>query len=291
MESGWKAQSLTAGRLAKGILLALRESKLDVEHLDLFADQDYCSAPLAVIPACGNSVQGHFATPGHDSLKRYEIWPHFSAVRHLSSSFTHHRGNPLPRCGSLTGQVWALQALIEAMPNLESLTLHWYTLRRHTAEYVDTSIEQEWLNCSIFGLKLPSLRTLKLSGIHTRAAGLHTFLQNTSLTHLTLQELHLYSGAWKPLLEYISSADCTISFLQLDDLFAEDRLIYFKVPGEPKFRSRGDAIGPSEITRKGAEVKEKLEYAFGKGRLLGSPEANRWSKERMRRYGPPDRML
>ncbi|KAK6433900.1 hypothetical protein LTR95_009916 [Oleoguttula sp. CCFEE 5521] len=274
--SGWKAQSMTAGQLAKGIFLAIHGSGLNVTSLDLFADQDYCSIPISIIRGCADAVRAGVTDPEGVS----DTFGSIHTIKRLALSFTYHPGPPLAKNTSIIGQTGALTGIFSSMPHLESLTIHWYKLLTRTQERWDSCVEE--------------------GGVHFYPDFLRNSLQRNPLTHLTLSGVHLgapsshihylVARTWVPILDFMASLECTITSLHLDDLLGHSELVYFKIPGKPKF-CRGEDVGPSEVRRTGAEVKVKLEYAFGKGKALRSAKIDEWWSALTRRYGPPDRMM
>ncbi|OQN99060.1 hypothetical protein B0A48_14921 [Cryoendolithus antarcticus] len=259
--------------------------------MDLFAKQYYCSIPVSIIRGCVDAVRAKLTDP--DGVNN--TFANLNTVKRLAISFTHHPSPPLAKNTSIIGQTSALSSTLTSIPHLESLALHWYKLLARTQERWDSCIEEEWLSRTLLKLNLFSLGNLDLNGVQFYPEFLCNFLQRTPLTHFTLQGVHI--GAPSPhthytvartrvsVLDFIASPECTITSLHLDDLIEHTNLVYFKVPGEPKFR-RGDDVGPSEVRRTGAEVKVRLDYAFGNGKAVRSAQLDEWWRVRMRRYGP-----
>ncbi|OQO02849.1 hypothetical protein B0A48_11132 [Cryoendolithus antarcticus] len=233
-ESGWKVQCLTAGHVAKGIFLAIRDGGLKVECLDMFADQEYCSIPISIIGGCVDTDRAKLTSPDDVS----DTFRDLQTVKRLAVSLTHHPDLTLVEDTRIKGQMCALVSLFKSMTHLVSLTLHWYKSLDRTAGRWDSAIEEIWLHCSLFTLTLPSLRHLELIGIPFQPDSLLDFLWRTSITHFAHQGVCLgarrrlsrfmTAHTWRPILEHIASSESTITYFQLDDIVEKDCLYWFK---------------------------------------------------------------
>lgn len=280
----WEPRFEVGTSAFRATMLALQESELSLERLDLFGSVKRCSIAFDQIGAIRHP--GRLAA----SMKH---------VKQLALSLSHtlitgDSKEAVARSSAVVKlDIAAISRFLELMPFLEDLDLHWFNLRNFTRTNVD---KQEQISFDSCYTSIPStaLKVCVLRGLHTTENALLDFLRQTSATRITLQEIHLHLGTFRPILDTLTSHDGNFEYLHLDDLFESeksDRLIYFKQTGLPKFPSRGEAVGPSEVIREGEDVRQALEYAFGRGRPLGSPEARRWNLARATMFGPPERIL
>jgi hypothetical protein len=113
------------------------------------------------------------------------------------------------------------------------------------------------------------------------------FLEAVRPATVSLTDIHLVSGTYASVFQYLTSPDSPVACYHLDDDWEGNALVHFEVPGSSKFRYTRGNPGPSSLTRQAGHVKEAIHYRFALGRALGSGERMRWRKSKIQEYGPP----
>ena len=157
---------------------------------------------------------------------------------------------------------------------MESLDLHCYKLQGDT--YTEPSIVSHKQHATIPGL--PHLKDCHLRGVFTFEKDLLQFLSAPQPTEVTLSFIRLTSSSFTSVFQYLTSQDSEVTKYLLDDLIENKNAMHFNAPGSPKFSflPRGPAVGPSTLSRAGAQSKEAIKYHFAGSRPHGSPERMRW---------------
>ncbi|KAF2723252.1 hypothetical protein K431DRAFT_301849 [Polychaeton citri CBS 116435] len=173
------------------------------------------------------------------------------------------------------------------MPAIEDLELRWYNTRVQKVEEAGSQNYRFFDTCHR-STASTTLRTCTLRCIHISKTALLDFLKQSFVRKITLQYVRLYDGTWRSIFDTLKRSEDAVTCSHLDDLFEHEvkwQLIFYEVPGKPKFPYTRGTPGPSDIVRKGEEVQQKLEYGFGRGRPMGSPETNRWRRRTLALYG------
>lgn len=262
---------------AEAIFKALQRSQLRIEKLDLARHY----VPLNVF----EHIQDL------DSLG-----PSLRTIKALTLSFSHsllaknEEDRPSdPRHSEPIASLWKCLTMARAA---RSLDFHWFQLRGGN----DDESEEDAARYKFFDdlrtviATLP-LETCALRGLNVTEASLSEFLNTTSARSLLLQHIRMKHGeTYDPILDILARSKDSFNAFHLDDLL-EGRgghmLLYFKVPGKPKFPVKGGG-SPNEVHRRGKRVRQRLTYDYG-GRPLGSPEYHRWFDYQRRKFGPPGR--
>jgi len=131
------------------------------------------------------------------------------------------------------------------------------------------------------------LRRCTLQGIYATELDLLRFFGDLQLVHVTLEDIHLQEGEFKPVFDLLTHMH-ELEYLHLDDLFQGklQRLLHFDVPGQPKFPSLDKTIGPNTLTRIGTtQMRESIICRYSPVR--GSPQKayNDWRDRRTLLYG------
>lgn len=284
-------------------MAALRESQLPVtEKLDVFGSIRGCSL------AC-DAFLANFAP--QSTLRRHSFGSpmrlivSLSAPSKLDEAGTEHESESESESeGEITAaelhapppaqESWQARRILQeilhvlpTMPKLESLDLHWYTLRESNVSgpLVPPAMTlQERSTVSA----LPRLRECSLRGIHTSETDLVHFLSAIRPATVTLTNVRLISGTYGPVFQYLTSEDSPVTSYHLDDVYEGTKLVHFEVPGTSKFRYSGVIMGPSTLSREGGHVKEAIPYRFSSRRVMGSVERNRWRRIKAQEFGGPD---
>ncbi|KAI2619291.1 hypothetical protein GGR54DRAFT_138410 [Hypoxylon sp. NC1633] len=274
----------TALRTFRVTVAALHASQLPIdEHLDIFGGVLGCSLAYdAILPL----TRLFITTPVLSWLKKLSM--------SLSSPYIDSQeGTPdvaidVPhRSSQRLDVVLALQDILELssiMPNLESLDVHWYKVRNYRfTELVNAGTHLRSNGHANFA----HLKACTLRGAYISESDLLDFVKIIHPAALTMTDIHLASGTYASMFEYLTSSDTSVRSYHLDDLHEGGRLVHFEVPGQSKFRYRGDTMGPSTLTRQAEEAKEMIRYRFALGRVLGSVERTRWLRRKALEFGPP----
>ena len=113
------------------------------------------------------------------------------------------------------------------------------------------------------------------------------FLKTVHPAMIMLTDVHLISGTYASVFQYLTSPDSLIECYHLDDIHEGIALVHFEVPGRPKFPYLRDTVGPSSLTRQAGHVKEAIHYRFARGRAVGSTHRARWLRSKDGEFGPP----
>jgi hypothetical protein len=84
-----------------------------------------------------------------------------------------------------------------------------------------------------------------------------------------MEEIHLQSGKFGPVFDYLSSHAQHLNELHLNNLW-ESRLIRFDGPGKPHFPMTAASDGPNILTRTGVGCRREIRYRLVKGQARGS---------------------
>ncbi|KAI1775413.1 hypothetical protein F4818DRAFT_48670 [Hypoxylon cercidicola] len=182
-----------------------------------------------------------------------------------------------------------LQGLLEMssiMPKLETLNIHWYNLGNDssTAQTNHTSHVENNSSRSHFG----DLNRCCLRGVYVSESDLLEFVKAVHPADLTMTDIHLVSGTYASIFEYLSSSDSPVTHYHLDDIHERNCLVHFDGPGKSKFRYLGVTMGPSTLARHSDGVKRPIHYRITSTRALGSGERMRWWKCKVLEFGPPN---
>lgn len=216
---GWRQVWHTAAETFQIVSLALAESVLPIEICDVFSSVDRCSL------ACDQ------VGPVLDTL---QVSRAFEKLKSLSLSLSHNMveedsGSRLHTTRSHTNDIARFLKLCQ---QLQKLDLHWYNLRRVEMDEADTE-DRGFFAHVVESTQFSQLRHCRLNGIYTDDITLLTFLQTTShLSYFSMEGIHLQSGKFGPIFDYLTARTKHLDELKLDNLW-ESRLIYFYGPGKP----------------------------------------------------------
>jgi hypothetical protein len=258
--------------------LALAESALPIEILDVFGSVDRCSL------ACDQIGQ---------VLDTLEVSRALGKLKSLSLSLSHHMvekysGSRLHTAArSHTNDI---ARLLELCQQVQKLELHWYNLRRINLDEAEME-ERRFFAHAVQLAQFSQLRHCRLNGIYTDEDTLLIFLQKASqLFYFSMESIHLQSGKFSPIFDYLTTHAKHLKELDLNNLW-ETRLIYFYGPGKPHMPTSSASDGPNILTRKGVGCQRKIRYHLGKGQVLGSAQSANWLRRNTITYGPPDGAL
>ncbi|MCJ1321134.1 hypothetical protein MMC15_006478 [Xylographa vitiligo] len=262
--------------IVEATMVALQESGLSVLLLDLFGTTIGHSVPFGLIGQLPDFTRLSSSTKCIKSLSLSLN----STLRTAGVADNLATTNTAPE-----QTIASITQLLDLMPKLEELDLRWFMSRSELNASID-SREIFFFNHCFKSITAAPLRTCSLRGLYISEEALLSFLQQSSVKRVTLREIHLQKdGKFISILDTLTRDTDPFEYFHLDDLFEDTRLLYFKVPGQPKFPIMGGGVGPSEVVREGDEVKQKLEYTFAMKRALGSPQVQRWRRNRAKMYG------
>ncbi|KAI0191050.1 hypothetical protein F4808DRAFT_476412 [Astrocystis sublimbata] len=253
-------------------MAALHGSGLSVdEHLNIFHDTRGCSLAF---DAWLSLDQQFTSLTAFGNLKRLDVSlssPFDDAIDDEDQEIDDIVYSIRPSQGIHgTSALYGLLKTSTIMPNLESLDLHWYNLQ-HLAIAIQHDDVAHIQSQSVF----KHLTSCCIQGVQTTGSDLLRFLKTLRPKTVTLTDISLKDGIYTPIFDFITMPGT--------------RLVHFDVPGEPKFRYRGNAVGlgPSTLTRCNDDTKEEIRYSTAEGRVLGSPERTRWLRSKTIEYGAP----
>lgn len=263
----WEA----AAQLFQTTAHALGVSELPIESFDIFGGVICCSLACDRIATC---------------LERVNLSVSLRGLKHLSISLSQHvqhepESEEMQALATGERHTKAICQLLQLCPVLEDLQLHWYSLwdSNHTAAVAE---EVNFLNRVAQSCRFPSLKRWSLKGVSTSESTLLTFLRQTQLDRVEMEEIHLQSGKFRPVFDYLVE-HMQLQHVHLDNLWEED-LIYFEAPGEPDFPG-SEPSGPNAITRTGADARKHIKGQFIGGYPLDSAPFSNWCARREKRYG------
>lgn len=146
--------------------------------------------------------------------------------------------------------------------------------------------EQYFFDRVVQSCRFPFLKRCTLKGIRTSEATLLSFLRQTQLNSIEMEEVHLRPGEFRLVFDYLVKHMEQLEYVHLNDLW-EKRLVYFDAPREPHFPRSEPQIGPNTLTRAGADARTPIKYQHRRGFTLDTPEFTQWTRKRQVQYGPP----
>lgn len=274
----WRQVWHTATQTFQIVSLALAESALPIEILDVFGSVDRCSLACDQIGQVLDTLQVSRAL---GKLKSLSLSLSHHIVEEDSSSKLHAAAR------SHTNDIARLLELCQQVQNLE---LHWYNLRRINLNEAEME-ERQFFTHVVQSTQFSQLRHCRLNGIYTDENTLLKFLQKASqLCYFSMESIHLHSGKFGPVFDYLTTHAKHLNELDLSNLW-ETRLIYFYGPGKPHLPTSSASDGPNILTRKGVGCQRKIRYHIAKGQVLGSAQSANWLRRNTVLYGPPDGAL
>ncbi|EEA25967.1 hypothetical protein TMatcc_005779 [Talaromyces marneffei ATCC 18224] len=270
----WKQVWHTAAQTFQIVSLALAESALSVEMLDVFSTVNRCSL------ACDQIGQ---------VLDALQMSRALGKLKSVSLSLSHHmveEDSVGKHHTAAQSHAVDIARLLELCQQVEKLELHWYNLRQIKLDKSDVE-ERQFLTRVLQSTHFGQLQLCQLKGIYTDEITLLTFLQKASqLCGLSMEWVHLHTGKFRPIFDYLTTHASHLNELHLNNLW-ESRLIYFYGPGKPHFPTSSASDGPNNLTRRGVDCHRTIRYRFSKGFVRGSAQAANGRRRNNILYGPP----
>lgn len=271
----WDAASRTFATAME----ALNVSQLAVSHgLSLFTEQKGCSLVLDDFISMLVQPESFTAFQGLEWLKAS-----FSVSPEVLPDTLSPNTEVQPRLiypDSILHNI--TKVIAKTMPVLESADIHWYHVGRRRLPFpgqeTDTSKQKD--------LFTTRLKECTLSGLYVTETDLLGFLNTTKPKTLSLKHIHIISGQWAPVLEQLTSPESGITSYYIDDVFQSTSLLHFNEPGTPKYPYKNREHWPSSLARESNLVREIIQHRIPSGRVLGSPQRQRWLRENAAKYGP-----
>ncbi|KAL2426227.1 hypothetical protein ABEF95_002036 [Exophiala dermatitidis] len=263
---------------------ALHRSKLPLEALDVFGQPRWCSLDCGVFASSTNNLVTT-SSMQHWQLKRLSL----SLSHHVTEDREDEVAESLAAGRRHAETFCDFVGLV--CSSLEDLDLRWYKAYRADTDALTDALREEQRLFDRLATKryhFPCLKTCVLRGFLTTGDPLFSFLKHCpALTSLTLKEIHLGAGTFRPIFDHVVD---TVEYLHFEDLYEDNwKMLYFDAPGKPNFPVGAPRRRPNNITRVGAaEVRSKpIRYMFRTGYILGSPDYHRYIQRRAALYGPP----
>ncbi|KAI1211402.1 uncharacterized protein F4807DRAFT_420288 [Annulohypoxylon truncatum] len=270
----WRDIWTTALHIFDVTMLALNESHTSVdEYLDVFGGTIGCSLAYGAFLSLTEKF------PSMDSLRSLK-----KLMLSLSSSHTYPTEQLTNTATTAPeGLCQSILQMSGIMPELESLDLHWYDVGSNmppTLVQSTTSLKNNSHS------KFARLKECSLRGVYVSENELLEFVKAVHPAALTMADVHLISGTYTSIFEYLTLSETPVTYYHLDDIREGIDLVHFDVPGGPKFRYQDINMGPSTLIRQMDHVKEPIQYRITRRRPLGSGERRRWCESKYREYGP-----
>ncbi|KAI0410730.1 hypothetical protein F5X98DRAFT_368628 [Xylaria grammica] len=265
-------------------MAALSESKLLVyDHLDLYGYVSSCSLNYHAFLHLTRNISSMGVFHHLKTLILSLSSPHDASEQTLAQE-TAIYGHSQTWHVALTFR--GILRMIESMPELEVLHLHWYSLPHDACTtLVQPTIS---LDCSIHPLTTTRLKECSVRGLHTSESDLLYFIKALNPAVLILADVCLISGTYASIFEHLTNPDTPMTQYFIDDIFEYGNLVHFDTPGTPKFPYRGVDMGPSLLTRHTSHLKEPIRYSFTSRRPVGNRERRRWLEHKVREFGPSE---
>ncbi|KAK3724191.1 hypothetical protein LTR37_001316 [Vermiconidia calcicola] len=187
-----------------------------------------------------------------------------------------------------------LEQLLQLCTQLRSLKVHYYrldgalNLLRHS-EYHGKLIQRLGKAAAF-----PHLTDCQLQGLHARDKDLLRLIRGTAPKDLSLENVTLTAGNFDPIFDHCTSEAAGIEHLYIDDLCAEQTLLYFDgvgSVGKPHIPLTGEAgrirsSSSNTFKRAGAEITQNVSYHYHEGGpTLDTAQTRKWRNDRNREYG------
>ncbi|OQO00804.1 hypothetical protein B0A48_13491 [Cryoendolithus antarcticus] len=197
-----------------------------------------------------------------------------------------HSDDPAEQTAAGEQRAKTVVDLFRLMSDVEELDLRWYSLRKRTQSAADLR-ERGCIDDVLKSMPFKSLQKLTLRGAYIDGLNLVALLERCTVKQIHLEHVHLAPASVQPLLDCLTIKQRGLESFHLDDIFAADAIINFRIEGEAKLPMLGGAAGPSEVQRFGDAVSEPLEFEAGRRRPVGSGAYNRWMAKGRELHGPP----
>ncbi|RWA11829.1 hypothetical protein EKO27_g3289 [Xylaria grammica] len=268
-------------------MAALSESQLLVhDHLDLYGYVSSCSLNYNAFLHLTRTITSMGVFHHLKTLILSLSSPHDASEQTLAQE-TAIYGHSQSWHVALTFR--GILQMIESMPELEALHLHWYSLPNDAC----TALVQPTtrLDSSIFPPTTTRLKECSVRGLHTSESDLLYFIKALNPAVLILADVCLISGTYASIFEHLTNPDTPMTQYFIDDIFEYGNLVHFDTQGTPKFRYRGVDMGPSLLTRHTTHLKEPIRYSFTSRRPIGNRERRRWLEYKVREFGPSEDLV
>lgn len=297
----WRAGQATF----RAVMAGLQRSGMPLKKLDVLTEQWHCSL-------------GWGALEYVEQLRGTGLERALGGLQSLSLSLSaDQKGSKTHGAGGSDGQLKrrreaadaALAKFLSWCPRLAQLHIHWFMLRE--AMYDDDAAEK-LLHQAKGVSALQGISSLTLRGLRLQGSTLLSLLKAAPIKNLTLQDVRiadceplppnrdmdredsgfqdtkpaLLCPPWSAIFDHCTSSETNMSSIFFDDLWGS-RLLHFRgVPGGPRMPWAPPTNGSPVLDRKGANVRDPIEYTYARGRPLGSPDMYQWRSMHEREYGP-----
>ncbi|KAF2167030.1 hypothetical protein M409DRAFT_54245 [Zasmidium cellare ATCC 36951] len=301
----WKSVFEATARSFVLAMSCLRDSKLPVEGLDIFAKKPEslcCSLP------CDTLNQLEWAVgfgPSFTTLKSLSI----SISDPIADESEYHArksGDPAQKVPFELikqkrdretlralildeGNVSGLCEMLSVCHHLEELELSAYALERSDSELEDLqeTMRRRYMdNLANHMMPLVQLRKLRIGGLSASQEDLLAFLRNhsSSLRGLELSSISIDRGSFAPVMLCIR--DMNLESIQLEDLWENGDLVLLNDEMESEYtKIGGDYLGQNVINITGADTSNKIAYSPYRGPAVGSPKVRRWQQRKKMDFG------
>ncbi|KAF2717992.1 hypothetical protein K431DRAFT_275674 [Polychaeton citri CBS 116435] len=258
---GWHSIWECAGETAHLVALAVKQSSIIVEKLDLYGTVKRCALSSRRLGSLIDLLEMH-------RLKSLLLTVSANEERDTLENGAEPSEN--------------ISRLVGSFPELEHLELRWFNLYHTNLSEIELEGQKSFNR--IAESSIPLLNSISLRGIHTSTEALLTFLtRHPRIRHLSFEELHLKQGRFRPVFAYIDE-HLELDSLYLSDLWESTLIQFMGTSGESYFSQSGP---PTWMNRVGAEAREAIVYRPFKGPIKGSAAASNWYRRKAALYGPP----
>ena len=267
----WKLIWKCAKKTLSTTLAAVAESGIPVDQLDIFNNTERCSIACNELTSIASGTSK--LEIGLASLKALSISLSDRIIDETDLD-AQRLGDPCEEIDYSVERVqrdihelkaevqeeknWTgLAELLQLCSQLETLTIHFYSLSFKVLQYQDLE-RHRLLRPVANDIDLFKVKFLSLQGMTIEENVLLTIIRRSPIETLELENIVIVGGTFKTIFQYCTSNVSKLRYLSLEDLF-EDRLIYFhEADLRASTTSRRDTAA---LVRRGEELREPIRSA------------------------------
>ncbi|KAK3696416.1 hypothetical protein LTR37_017987 [Vermiconidia calcicola] len=196
-----------------------------------------------------------------------------------------------------------LEQLLQLSTQLMSLEMHYYRLDCTPHLFKHSKHHERLVQRLAKTDGFPRLMQCRLRGLHARDEDLLRLIQQTAARDLSLENITLTAGNFDAIFEHCTSEAAGIERLYIDDLFAEQKLLWWDPCGVQKLlyfdgvgsigkphvplnQRAGRTRSSNTLKRAGAEISQNMSYHYHEGGpTMDTAQTRKWRHDRYREYG------
>ncbi|KAI1735149.1 hypothetical protein F4680DRAFT_312111 [Xylaria scruposa] len=303
----WRLIWQSAAETFRIVFLALQESKLKIDNLNIFNGSHLhrCSVASNELSNMDYSGPGLSKTLGSVSSLSISVSERILDITPQDAQASGDSADEIDWSDDADTDMESYMAdahdennfiglagLIHTCKILKSLYIHQYGVNRRRLDPHVPIPNERLFQRSIATLDtFPPIEECSLCGVFIRESDLLTFLKriSSSLRRFSMKTVTMSTGSFRVAFDYITSNISNLEYLYLDELMIGRDLVHFTGIGEPRFYTWDGAHGGNTLRRESKEIKQPIPYHLPTGALLpvSSPERRNWLQDQRREYGPP----